>query len=70
MVAWTVLSSDTRGAFRAALAVDDARWMRGSGWALSFGLIALPYYLHSNPVLADIARRTINEVLADYQRGA
>lgn len=69
MAAWTMLSADSRPAFRAALAVDEATWVRGSGWALSFGLIALPYYLHSNPVLATIARRAIEEVLADYQRG-
>jgi aminoglycoside phosphotransferase (APT) family kinase protein len=65
MVAWTVLSAETRSAFRAALAVDDATWMRGSGWALSFGLIALPYYVDANPVLAEISRRTVSEVLAD-----
>jgi aminoglycoside phosphotransferase (APT) family kinase protein len=69
MAAWTLLSADSRRAFRAALGVDDATWLRGSGWALSFGLIALPYYLHSNPVLAATARRAIEEVLADYRRG-
>ena len=69
MAAWTLLSADARRIFRTALAVDDATWLRGSGWALSFGLIALPYYLHSNPVLAGIARRAIAEVLDDFQHG-
>ncbi len=69
MAAWTLLSADARRTFRAALAVDDATWLRGSGWALSFGLIALPYYLHSNPVLAATARRAIGEVLVDHRRG-
>ncbi|HEX9056562.1 MAG TPA: aminoglycoside phosphotransferase family protein [Ktedonobacterales bacterium] len=68
MVAWSVFSAGTRDTFRAALAVDDAMWARGRGWALSFGLIALPYYQHSNPVLAGIARRAIDEALADHQR--
>jgi hypothetical protein len=36
--------------------------MRCGGAALSFGLIALPYYLDSNPVLAGIARHAIGEV--------
>jgi aminoglycoside phosphotransferase (APT) family kinase protein len=67
MAAWTLLSADARRTFRTALAVDDATWLRGSGWALSFGLIALPYYRHSNPVLATIARRAIEEVLADFR---
>lgn len=69
MVAWTFLSADTRDAFRAALAVDDATWARGRGWALSFGLIALPYYRDTNPVLAGIARRAITAALADHERG-
>lgn len=67
MVAWTLLSAQGRNLFRAALPIDDATWLRGSGWALSFGLIALAYYLDTNPVLAGISRRAIDEVLADYK---
>ena len=63
MAAWTLLSKETRNKFREIVNVDDATWERGKGWALSFGLIALPYYKDSNPVLANIALRTINEVL-------
>jgi aminoglycoside phosphotransferase (APT) family kinase protein len=66
MVAWTYLSAGTRDAFRAALPVDDATWARGRGWALSVGLIALPYYRSTNPVLAEIARHAIAQVLADH----
>lgn len=46
-------------------AVIDAR---GRGWALSTGLIALPYYVITNPVLAGIGRRAIEEVLAERRR--
>jgi aminoglycoside phosphotransferase (APT) family kinase protein len=70
MVAWTLLSAATRGVFRAALLVDEVTWARARGWALSFGLIALPYYQVSNPVLAGIARRAIDEAVADHQRAA
>ncbi|HEX2184474.1 MAG TPA: aminoglycoside phosphotransferase family protein [Chloroflexota bacterium] len=70
MVAWNLLPAETRGIFRAALAVDEATWARGRGWALLIGLLALPYYQHSNPVLAAIARRAIGEVLADHEHGA
>lgn len=66
-VAWNLLSVQTRDIFRAALPIDDATWARGRGWALSVGLIALPYYQNTNPVLANIARRAIDEVLADQQ---
>ena len=57
MAAWMFLSAETRNVFRAALQVDHATWVRGRGWALSVGLIALPYYQTTNPDLAGIARR-------------
>lgn len=66
MVAWTLLSEETRNLFREMVQVDDATWARGRGWALSFGVVALPYYEKTNPVLARSAGRTIDEVLADY----
>ena len=67
MAAWLFLSAENRAVFRAVLQVDDATWARGRGWALSFGLIALPYYQTTNPVLAGTARRAINEALADHK---
>jgi aminoglycoside phosphotransferase (APT) family kinase protein len=66
-VAWNFLSAETRNVFRAALPVDAATWARGRGWALSVGLIALPYYRNTNPILAGISRRAIDEVLADHK---
>lgn len=63
--AWTLFSGEARDVFRAALSVDDATWARARGWALSWGLIALPYYLDTNPLIVRDARRTIAEVLAD-----
>ena len=65
-VAWNLFTAETRDIFRAALPTDDATWARGRGWALSIGLIALPYYQHTNPTLAAIARYAIAEVLADH----
>jgi len=70
MAAWTFLSAENREVFRAAVGVDDATWARGRGWALSFGLIALPCYRVSNPVLARISRRAIDETLTDHSRSA
>jgi aminoglycoside phosphotransferase (APT) family kinase protein len=66
-VAWNLLCAQTRDVLRAALPVDDATWARGRGWTLSVGLIALPYYQSTNPVLAGIARRAIEEALADQK---
>ena len=63
--AWGALPTGARDAFRASLEVDDATWARGRGWALSIGLIALPYYVETNPVFAETARVLIRETLAD-----
>jgi aminoglycoside phosphotransferase (APT) family kinase protein len=63
---WALFSAQTRDLFRSALSVDDATWARGRGWALSIGLIALPYYQKTNPVFAATARKMITEVLADW----
>ncbi|MFO7664513.1 MAG: aminoglycoside phosphotransferase family protein [Chloroflexota bacterium] len=64
--AWNLFTGDSRAAFREAMGVDNRAWARGRGWALSVGLIALPYYYQTNPVLAGIARQTIVAVLADH----
>ena len=64
MAAWTLFEAEGREAFRSVIEVDDATWTRGRGWALSFALIALPYYMHTNPVFVRDARHVIREVLA------
>jgi aminoglycoside phosphotransferase (APT) family kinase protein len=68
VAAWTLFSGESRDAFRAALSIDNASWARSRGWALSTGLIALPYYLDTNPVIVAMARHQIEEVLADRKR--
>jgi aminoglycoside phosphotransferase (APT) family kinase protein len=67
MIAWNLFSGQSREVFRATLAVDDAMWARGRGWALSQALIFIPYYLNTNPVGVSYARRAIEEALADYR---
>jgi aminoglycoside phosphotransferase (APT) family kinase protein len=63
--AWSVLRPEARGAFRAALGEDEATWARGRAWALSIALVALPYYVESNPALAAVSRRTIHAVVEE-----
>ncbi len=63
--AWAYLPA-ARDVFRRAMQVDDATWARGRGWALCFGLVALPYYVETNPVLAGIARQAVEAVLDDF----
>ncbi|MFH7596867.1 aminoglycoside phosphotransferase family protein [Streptomyces racemochromogenes] len=68
MAAWTLLTADTRDAFREAAGADGATWARGRGWALCFGLTAEHHYRETNPVLAAVAHRTTVEVLAEFRR--
>jgi aminoglycoside phosphotransferase (APT) family kinase protein len=64
--AWAVFNHGPRETFRAALGVDDAMWARGRGWALTT-VGALPYYRESSPGFAALARRTLDEVLAETE---
>jgi aminoglycoside phosphotransferase (APT) family kinase protein len=66
-IAWTFLSGESRGAFRATLPLDEATWARARGWALWKGLITLVEHFDTNPVKAGEARRLIDEVLADHR---
>ena len=61
--AWTVLTRRTREQFRLALGPDDAQWARGMGWALVQAIMALPYYVDTNPMMAAIARRTLASIV-------
>jgi aminoglycoside phosphotransferase (APT) family kinase protein len=63
--AWSVLDAETRPVFRDLLGVDDPTWARSRGWALSQAVIALPYYLHTYPVIVQEAWRWLAEALAD-----
>ena len=69
-IAWTLLSGESREVFRSTLPLDGATWARGRGWALWKALITLAEHLDTNPTQADKARRVIDEVLADHEKGA
>ncbi|NBH09339.1 phosphotransferase, partial [Amycolatopsis sp. SID8362] len=60
--AWNLLTADTRGTFRDTVGGDDATWARGRGRALSMAVIQLPYYRHTNPVIAANARYVLTEL--------
>lgn len=65
LVAWNYFDAPARQVFREAIAVDDATWQRGQGWAVSVALLQLPYYLHTNPVMVASARRVMAAVCAE-----
>jgi aminoglycoside phosphotransferase (APT) family kinase protein len=61
--AWHVLDGDARARFLALSGADDATVRRARGLVVSGGVIALPYYLHTNPAMVATARRGIRAVL-------
>ncbi len=63
--AWNIFAGESRRLFRAELAVDDASWLRGRGWALYQAVSALPYYWDTNPGMIRQASHALAQVLAD-----
>ncbi|MEP7019175.1 MAG: aminoglycoside phosphotransferase family protein [Pseudonocardiales bacterium] len=69
IVAWTLLTPDTRIAFRDRIDVDDETWRRARAWALSIALVALPYYIHTNEQITAWARYAIGQVVGEVCSG-
>ncbi len=63
--AWHLLDRDTRPRFLEAVGADDAMRRRARGLVVYYAVLALSYYLRTNPTMVAIARRGIEEVLAD-----
>jgi aminoglycoside phosphotransferase (APT) family kinase protein len=65
VIAWTLLSGESREVFRDALSVDSATWARGRGWALWKALITLVDYVGTDPVAEATTRRIIDDVFGE-----
>jgi aminoglycoside phosphotransferase (APT) family kinase protein len=65
--AWSVFTNVGRETFRLALDVDDDTWSRARGYALHQALLIIPYYAQSNPDFVTMAKRTVEEVLAELK---
>jgi aminoglycoside phosphotransferase (APT) family kinase protein len=65
IAAWSVFGADGRETFRRALEVDDDTWHRARGYALHQAALIIPYYAETNPGFVALAKRTVDEVLAD-----
>ena len=65
IAAWSVFSQRGRAAFRDALDVDDGTWSRARGYALHQAVLIIPYYAQTNLLFVALAKRTVEEVLAE-----
>jgi aminoglycoside phosphotransferase (APT) family kinase protein len=68
VIAFTFLSGESRDRFRASLGVDAGMWSRGRGWCLWKALISLVGHLENDSPDVALARRDIEQVLADHAR--
>jgi aminoglycoside phosphotransferase (APT) family kinase protein len=69
IAAWSVFSPAGRDVYRGALDVDDGTWNRARGFALHQAAMIIPYYGETNPGFVAMAKRTVEEVLADQSTG-
>ncbi|MDI5942800.1 MULTISPECIES: aminoglycoside phosphotransferase family protein [unclassified Micromonospora] len=67
-IAWTLLTAEGRRAFRERLAVDDATWARGRGWALWKTLVSYANAPHGGAAAAT-SRRVLDEIFVEYTNG-
>ncbi len=67
VIAWTLLSGESRETFRRALPLDAGTWARARGWELWKALITLVQKIDSEPAAAAVPRREIDEVIADHE---
>jgi aminoglycoside phosphotransferase (APT) family kinase protein len=69
VIAWTLLSGASRQVYRESLAVDDATWSRGRGWALWKALITLDGSRRGDSEVAAQSRYVLAQVLRDHRGG-
>ncbi|MEV4417188.1 aminoglycoside phosphotransferase family protein [Catellatospora sp. NPDC049609] len=65
-IAWTLLTVEGRQAFREKLAVDEAEWSRGRGWALWKALATYPHTPDDGDEADNSARRVLDGIIAEY----
>lgn len=63
--AWTIFNSQGRKVFRNSIHADKDTWLRARGYALHQAVLIIPYYRVTNPRFVTLAKRTVDEILAD-----
>lgn len=62
MGVWSLLDADGREFVRQAHGLGEGAWHRARGWALSQAIIALPYYIDTNPGMVAVARQALAQL--------
>lgn len=61
--AWAVLTASERSAFKDAVGVDDAAWIRGRTFELEHAVGGVLYYVPKRRPLGDVMSRTLERIL-------
>jgi aminoglycoside phosphotransferase (APT) family kinase protein len=64
-IAWTFFDAVGREVFRKTLALDEATWVRGKGWALWKALFVLARLPGADPKQIASSQHTLDEILKD-----
>jgi aminoglycoside phosphotransferase (APT) family kinase protein len=60
---WHLLEDGPRSVFRAELGCDDLEWERSKAWAFEQAMGAVWYYVHTNPAMSGMGRRTLARIV-------
>jgi aminoglycoside phosphotransferase (APT) family kinase protein len=66
-VAWDLFHDESRAAYRDALDIDDATWVRARGWAVQ-SVIGVLYYRDTNPGIVARCRRRLHTIIQDHNQ--
>lgn len=69
VIAWTLLEPSSRVLFRERLAVSDAIWNRGRGWALWKAMIVVANIIETNAIEAASSQYAIDQLVQDHTTG-
>lgn len=65
VIAWTLLSGESRRAFRRGLKLDDATWTRARAWAMWGATMFLEKTVDTDPEEVVHLKRVIDEIMTD-----
>jgi aminoglycoside phosphotransferase (APT) family kinase protein len=67
--AWSIFNPKGRKVFQNSIHADKDTWLRARGYALHQAVLIIPYYRVTNPQFVTLAKRTLDEILADHDTG-
>ncbi|MEP6842365.1 MAG: aminoglycoside phosphotransferase family protein [Pseudolysinimonas sp.] len=68
MGVWSLLTPQAQQFAHERHGLGEDAWRRARGWALSQAIIALPYYVDTNPGMVAVARQALSQLSRTYPR--